>query len=77
MNDKIEKILTAKGWMRLWMTGSAVWFGFCTLLVIGDLMRGYTPLSELIQIIFWSVFLPILALCAGFAIRWVIRGFIS
>lgn len=77
MNDKIEKILTSTGWTRLWVTISTVWAGFWAIIAIGEVMRGYISLSELVQVVLLAVLVPVATLFAGRVIRWIIRGFIS
>lgn len=78
MKDKIEQALVSKGWIRLWIVGSAIWVPFWSYQFYDYLQRYNHYYADDYLMGFVNILgIPFGVFVSGLATRWVIRGFIS
>ncbi len=78
MKDKIEQALVSKGWLRLWMVGSAIWVVYWSYEWYLTLKLLSYTIPEDYWIAFKYIFgAPMAVYVSGLVLRWIIRGFTS
>ena len=72
VKQELKRLLQTK-LGRAWAVLSALWAGYCLLIVPGD-VRSYLPQHDIQMLVVNALLWPLVVLALGYTIRWVMRG---